>query len=102
MENNDKKNDERYQKKLLDDKESDDRDQISKFNEEKIIEDIEVLKLKNWVHRKKGYPEKESDKINPMDISDNKDSYERDQIKKWWSKIVWCYRRIETGKIEFA
>ena len=35
IDNNDKQNDERYQKKLIDDKESDERDQISKFIEEK-------------------------------------------------------------------
>ena len=46
IQNNDKQTDERYQKKLIDDKESDERDQISKFDEEKMIEDIEVLKLK--------------------------------------------------------
>ena len=40
-----KKNDERYQKVLIYDKEYDERDQISKFDEEKMIEDIEVLEL---------------------------------------------------------
>ena len=35
-----KQTDERYQKKLIDDKESDERYQISKFDEEKMVEDI--------------------------------------------------------------
>ena len=33
-------------------KESDERDQLSKNNEGKVTEDIEVLKLGNWVCRK--------------------------------------------------
>ena len=35
IDNNDKQTDKRYQKLLIDDKESDERDQISKFDEEK-------------------------------------------------------------------
>ena len=42
---NDKQTDERYQKILIDNKESDERYQISKNDEEKIIEDIELMKL---------------------------------------------------------
>ena len=38
---------------MIDEQLSDERDQISKFDEEKMIEDIEVLKLQNWVQRKK-------------------------------------------------
>ena len=44
---NDKGNDEKYQKNIIDHKEYDKRDQISKNDEEKIIEDIEIMKLKN-------------------------------------------------------
>ena len=44
-ENNYKKDNGIYQKSLIDDKEYDERDQISKFDEEKMIEDIEVLEL---------------------------------------------------------
>ena len=47
IENNDKQTDERYQKKQIDDKESDEIDQISKSDKENIIEDIEVLKPQN-------------------------------------------------------
>ena len=54
--------DERYQKFLIDDKESDERDKISTFDEEKMIEDIEVLKLPK-LSSPEGtiYIEKESD-----------------------------------------
>ena len=37
---------------MSDDKKSDEREQISKNDEEKVTEDIEVLKLGNWVCRK--------------------------------------------------
>ena len=40
IDNNDKKTDEIYQKIFIDDKESYERDQISKFYEEKMIGDI--------------------------------------------------------------
>ena len=43
---NDKRTDERYQKSLIDDKEYDEKDQINKKDDEKIIEDIEIMKLK--------------------------------------------------------
>ena len=47
IEINDKQTDKRYQKNIIDDKEYDKRDQISKNDEEKIIEDIEIMKLQN-------------------------------------------------------
>ena len=52
MQNNDKKTDERLQKNLIDDKESDERYQISKNDQEKIIEDIEIMKLQNLSSQK--------------------------------------------------
>ena len=80
---NDKKTDERYQKILIDDRESDERDQISKNDEEKIIEDIEIMKLQNMISQKIYiYLEQESDEINPKDRSDKKYSDEREQISK--------------------
>ena len=82
IENNDKKTDERYQINLIDDKESDERDQISKFDEEKMIEYTEVLKLQTLSSQNQKYLGKESDKINLMDMSDNKESDEREQISK--------------------
>ena len=45
--------DEINQKTLIDDKESDERDQISKNDEEKIIEDIKIMKLQNLSSKKK-------------------------------------------------
>ena len=47
---------------MIDDKESDERDKISTFDEEKMIEDIEVLKLPK-LSSPEGtiYIEKESD-----------------------------------------
>ena len=83
IENIYKKSDERYQKNLIYDKESDERNQISKNDEEKIIEDIEILKLQNLSTQNIYiYFEKEFDEINIMDISENKDPDEREQISK--------------------
>ena len=53
IEINDKRTDEIYQKNIIDDKESDERDQISKNDEEKIIEYIEIMKLQNLISQKK-------------------------------------------------
>ena len=73
--NNDKKTVERYQKNLIDDKEYDERYQISKNDEDRTIEDIEIMKLQNLSSQGKNiYLEKESDEINPKDMSDNKGS----------------------------
>ena len=47
-----------------------------------MIEDIEIFKLKNLNSQKNIYLENESDEINPMDMSDNKDFDEREQISK--------------------
>ena len=54
IEINDKLTDERYKKKLIDDKESDKKYQISKEYEEKIIEDIEIITLQ-YLSSKKIY-----------------------------------------------
>ena len=43
IEINDKRTDERFQKKWINDKAYDEEDQISKNDEEKIIEDIEII-----------------------------------------------------------
>ena len=53
IENNDNQTDERYQKKLFYDKESDKRDQKSKNDEEKIIEDIEIMKQNHLSSQRK-------------------------------------------------
>ena len=82
IENNDKQSDERYQNNIIDDKESDERYQISKNDQKKMTEDIEILKLQKLTSEKRNYLEKKSDKINIMDISDDKDSDKRDQISK--------------------
>ena len=52
---NDKRTDERYKENLIYDKESDEKYQISKNDEEKIIEDIEIMKLQNSSSKKKKY-----------------------------------------------
>ena len=68
---------------MSDDKKSDERDQISKNYEEKVTEDIEILKLvKLSLQKNIDNIEKYSDGNNQMDMSDNKDSDERDQISK--------------------
>ena len=59
----------RYQKNMID--------------EEKIIEDIEIMKLQILSSKKIYiYLEEKSDKINSKDMSDNMDSDKRKQIKK--------------------
>ena len=55
IENTYKQTDERYQKQLSGEKESDERDQISKNDEEKIIEDIEIMKLQILSSQKNAY-----------------------------------------------
>ena len=58
---------------MINEKEPDERDQVSKFDEEKMIEDIEVLKLQKLSSQKEYiYLEKESDEMNSVDVSDNK------------------------------
>ena len=68
---------------MSDDKESDERDQIIINNEEKVSNVIEVLKLGKLSSQKiMDNPEKEYNEINRMEISDDKDCYERYQISK--------------------
>ena len=66
--------------------------------------DINVLKLRTFCS--KIYIDninKEYDEINQIDMSDDKESDERDQIsRKWWRKRDWRYIILETEKIEFA
>ena len=67
---------------MIYDKESDERYQISKFDEDLF-----------WRYRNLGgakidftetniYPEKEFDEINPIDMNDNKDTDEREHVSK--------------------
>ena len=68
---------------MSDIKDSDEREQTSNNNEVKvydIVEDLKVRKLS--LHKYVDNVEIESDKINQVDISDDKDSAERDQISK--------------------
>ena len=68
---------------MIDKKDSDERDEISKNDEENIIEDIEIMKLQNLSSQNIYISlEKESDDITPRGMSDNKDSDERDEISK--------------------
>ena len=68
---------------MIDYKESDERYQISKIDEEEMIECIEVLKLRKLSSQNKKYDlKKDSDEINQMDMSDDKKPDERDQIRK--------------------
>ena len=60
---------------MSDDKKSDERYQISKNDEEKVTEDIVVLKLGKLIQQKNIYNiEKYSDESNWMDMSNDKDS----------------------------
>ena len=66
-----------------DDKVSDKRDQISKNDEERVNDDIEVSKLGKLSSKKNyGNVEKESGERNQIDMNDEKEYDERDQIDK--------------------
>ena len=52
------------------------------LTKKKRIEDIEILKPEKLISQKKIYLEKESDEINPMDMSEKMDFDEREQISK--------------------
>ena len=63
---------------MIDNKGSYERDQISKNDEERVTDDIEVLKLGKMSSKKNDDNiEKEYYERNQMDMSDYKDSYER-------------------------
>ena len=65
---------------MSDDKDSDERYQISKNNEEKVSDVIEVLKLGKLSTQKNiDNVQKESDENNWMDMSDDKKYDKRDQ-----------------------
>ena len=77
-----KESDEINQSDMSDDKESNERDQINKNDKEKVTEDIEVLKLGKLRSQKNiDYLEKSYGR-NWMDMSNEKDSDERDQVSK--------------------
>ena len=60
---------------MSDNKESEERDQIIKNDKEKVTDVIEVLKMEKLSSQKNmENVEKESDGINWIDVSDNKDS----------------------------
>ena len=68
---------------MIENKGSDDTEQLSKNNEVKvsgIIEDLKVRKLS--LHKYVDYFETVSDKGNMVDMSDDKDSAERDEISR--------------------
>ena len=68
---------------MIDDRESYKREQISKSDEVKVFAVIEDLKLgKLSSHNYLDNFETESDKRNQVDMSDDKESAERDDISK--------------------
>ena len=81
IDNIDKDYDESNWMYMSDDKDSDERYQISKNNEEKVSDVIEVLKLGKLSTQKNiDNVQKESDENNWMDMSDDKKYDKRDQI----------------------
>ena len=83
IDNIDKQSDERNQIDISNDKDSDKRDHMGKNDEERVTDDIEVLKLVKLSSWKNIYNiEKEYDERNWMDMRDNKDSDERHNIGK--------------------
>ena len=67
---------------MSDERESDERDHISKNDQEIVTDDIEVFQLGKLSSKKTDDNiEKESDEGNRMDMSDDKDYYERYQIE---------------------
>ena len=87
---------------MIDVKYSDERDQKSKVYEEKIIEEIEITKLKIlsskiYIYI---YLRGESDKINSKDMCDNIDSDKRKQInKKNEVKVSDIVENLKVGKL---
>ena len=78
-----KESNERNWMDMSDDKDSDERYQISKKYEEKLTDDIEVLKLGKLSSQKnRDTIENESDEINRMHMGDDRDSDERYPIGK--------------------
>ena len=76
---------------MSDDKKSDERDQISKNYEEKVTEDIEVLKLGKLSLQKNIYNiEKYYDESNWMNMNDGKESDEINHIIKNNEETVTC------------
>ena len=73
---NDKLPDEKYQKKI-DDKKSDEKNQISKFDEKYIFEDKEIMKLKILSKEVEKINRKEQDGVE----SDKSETDERDKIE---------------------
>ena len=74
---------------MSDNKNSNEREQKSKNDEVKVsdaVDDLEVGKLSS--HKYVENVETESDKINLVDMSDNKDSVERDEISKNYYVIL--------------
>ena len=89
MDNIYKQSDEKNWMDVIDDKDSDERDQISKNDEEKVTEDIEVLKLGKLSSQKNvDNLEKEYDERNRVYMRDGKESDERDQISKNYEERV--------------
>ena len=68
---------------MIDEKESDERDDISKIDKEQILEDIEIMNL-NFLSSMKIYKylEEKSDRIYSKDMSDNMNSDEGEQKNK--------------------
>ena len=80
------------------DKESDERDQISKNYWEILTDDIEVFKLGKFSSKKGNENiEKEYDERNWMDVSDDKDSGGRYQMDK--NDEEWVTNDIEVLKL---
>ena len=72
---------------MSDDQDSGEIDHISKNNEERVADDIEVIKIKKLSSKRNDDNiEKEHDEINQMDMSDYKYSDERYQIDKKMNK----------------
>ena len=68
---------------ISDKKASDKRDQLCKNYEVKVSDVIQYLKLvKLSSHKNLDMVDKYSDEINPMNMSDDNDSDERDQMSK--------------------
>ena len=86
---------------MSDDKKYDERYQISKNYEEKVTEDIEVLKLGELSPQKNmDNIEKYSDEIDRIDISDDEKYGERDDISKnYEEKVTEDIEVLKLGKL---
>ena len=101
MDNIEKYYDESNWMDMSSEKDSNERDQISKTNEDRVTEDIGVFKLRKLISKKNDDNiEKEYDEIKNMDTGDEKVSDKGDQIdKNDEERVTYDIEVLKLGKL---